>query len=127
MKGNPINDRIETIIVLEIKGLTLKKFPKNRISCIPKKEWIIRPAHKNNMDLKIACITKWKKAKLIISKEIEIIINDNCLKVEKAIIFFKSFSKNALIPDISIVNNEIFIKISQLILNLNKKWNRNSK
>jgi len=36
-----------------------------------------------------------------------IVINPNCLKVDKAIIFFKSHSYNALMPDIIIVKMEI--------------------
>lgn len=93
MKGKPIKDKIEINIQLITIGLQEKKLPNIRISWMPLSEWMIKPAHKNNIDLKIACIIKWKNAISIIPKERTIIIIDNCLKVEKAIIFLNLFQK----------------------------------
>lgn len=124
MKGKPIRDKIEINIHLIITGLFLKKFPNIRISWIPFIKWMINPAHKNNIDLKIACITKWKNASSNIFNETIIIIIDNCLKVENAIIFLKSVSKNALIPAITIVINDIFNKNIEFLFTLNKKLKR---
>lgn len=124
MKGNPIKENIPIIIHLIIKGLNLKKSDKNRISWFPIKLWITKPAHKNNIDLKIAWTIKWKNAKLVNSNDKVNIIIDSCLRVEKAIIFLRSFSKKALIPDIIIVINEIFIKKVLKILLLNSKSKR---
>lgn len=64
------------------------------------------PEHKNNRDLNIAWVTKWKKANFGKFIEIEEIINPSCLKVERAIIFFKSNSILALDPDINIVKHD---------------------
>jgi hypothetical protein len=52
-----------------------------------------------------------KKAKPDKPIEIVIIIRPNCLKVDKAIIFFQSNSKFAPRPAINIVNPEINNKI----------------
>lgn len=65
--------------------------------------WIIIPEHKNNKDLNIACVIKWNNVNFGKFIEIVIIINPNWLKVDKAIIFFKSYSKFAVNPAINIV------------------------
>lgn len=57
------------------------------------------PAHKNIVDLKSACVIKWKNAMfvaLILKANIIIAI---CLRVDIAIIFFISCSQLADIPE----------------------------
>lgn len=85
--------------------------------------WIMTPAHKKSKALNKACVIKWKKAssgKLI---EIANIITPSWLKVDKAIIFFRSYSKKATNPDINIVNEEI-INNMKFILLLENSENR---
>lgn len=81
------------------------------------------PAHKNNKALNKAWIIKWKNASSYSSKAIANIIIPNCLSVESAIIFFKSYSKLATSPDINMVIVEIN-KSTVLSLNLNVLENR---
>jgi len=56
--------------------------------------------------------------------EIVIIITPNCLKVDKAITFFKSISKLALTPDIIIVIIEIINNINLTPNNSLKRINK---
>lgn len=51
----------------------------------------------------MACVTMWKNARFGIFIPILIIIRPNCLKVERAMIFFMSHSVRALNPAINIV------------------------
>lgn len=53
------------------------------------------PAHKNIADLNSAWIIKWVYAKIIDLSEMANIIIAICLRVDKAIIFFKSCSQLA--------------------------------
>lgn len=84
--------------------------------------WIIIPEHKNNNDLNIAWVIKWKNLNLVKLNDKIKIISANWLNVDNAIIFLKSNSKIAVIPDINIVNIEIYIinkKIFGFIMLLN--------
>lgn len=71
--------------------------------------WIIIPEHKNNNDLNIAWVIKWKNLNFGKFNDKIKIIKPNCLSVDNAIIFLKSNSKIAFIPAINIVNIEIYI------------------
>ena len=64
--------------------------------------WMLYTTHLNK-----AWVNKWKKANPANPKDMILIIKPNCLKVDKAMIFFKSNSKLAPIPAINIVNLEI--------------------
>ena len=66
----------------------------------------------NNKALDNAWVNKWKKAQLERPIEIVITVSPNCLKVDKAIILFKSNSKLAPRPAINIVNPETNNKIT---------------
>lgn len=57
--------------------------------------WIIIPAHKNIVDLNIAWIIRWVKANNVELIEMANIIIAICLKVDNAMIFFKSCSQFA--------------------------------
>lgn len=61
----------------------------------------------NSKDLNTAWVNKWKKLHIFIIWDSLNIINPNCLRVERAIIFLKSVSNIALRAEISIVNLEI--------------------
>jgi len=76
------------------------------------------PAHKNNNALNKAWVNKWKKTNFENPKDKILIINPNCLKVDNAIIFFKSNSKLAQIPAINIVSPPINKRIDP-----NKEFN----
>lgn len=106
MKGIPIR------AILEIPREDIKRggvdidAPYERISWY-KDIWINAPAHINIILLNIAWVIKWKKATLNAKMEIENIIIAICLRVLKAIIFFKSCSQLAEIPEKNIVIEEI--------------------
>lgn len=93
-KGIPINLSLVIPKIDIVKGLEFKFIPIIRISWY-EDSWIIIPAHKNIVDLNIAWIIKCIKAKIIDPNEIENIIIAICLKVDNAIIFFKSCSQFA--------------------------------
>lgn len=69
---------------------------KFRKSWLEKFKWIKFPIWMNKHLLKNACLRRWKKQLKGKLQPKEKIINPNCLKVLKAIIFFPSISK---IPD----------------------------
>lgn len=61
-----------------------------------------------------ACVTIWKNARFGIFSPILIIISPNCLKVDRAMIFFISHSVVALSPAINIVE---VLMIKSIVLN----------
>lgn len=77
-----------------------------RRSCECRERWIIVPAVINRSALNSACVSKWKKVRESKCKDSLIIITPNCLKVERAIIFFMSVSITATILAINIVSVE---------------------
>lgn len=83
---------LEILKQQQVRGITKQIEPIIRISWQPPIKWIIIPEHKNNNDLNIAWDNKWKKA--ISTKPINkhLIIKPNWLKVDNAIILFKSNS-----------------------------------
>jgi len=68
---------------------------------------IMVPAHKNISALNMAWVTKWKNVKRARSKARLIIITPSWLSVDKAIIFFMSFSIRAAILAIKMVREDI--------------------
>lgn len=89
-----------------VSGAWLNIIPRERMSCVFMLLWMIIPAHKNNNALNKAWVYKWKRDNWTMFIPKLIIMTPNCLSVDKAIIFFKSFSKFAAIPAISRVNTE---------------------
>lgn len=75
------------------------------------------PAHINNMALKYAWDTKWKKESDTNPPPKIIIITPNWLRVDRAIIFFMSISNRAARPAIIIVNPPNVRRNIELILN----------
>lgn len=71
------------------------------------------PAQIKSSALNRACVTIWKNASFGIHIPILIIIRPNCLRVDRAIIFFISHSVIALRPAINIV--EVPITRSDLL------------
>ena len=65
------------------------------------KEWIKIPALRKITDLKNACIIKWKKDNEKRPNPKILIIKPNWLRVDRAITFLKSISKN---PDSLLIN-----------------------
>lgn len=61
------------------------------------------PAQINNRALNRAWVIRWKSANLGCCSPRAAIITPNCLRVERAMIFFRSHSRTALRPAISIV------------------------
>lgn len=61
------------------------------------------PAVKNKRALNIAWVSKWNRASVWRPRPRLVIITPSCLKVERAIIFFRSVSAVALIPAMSMV------------------------
>jgi len=57
----------------------------------------------NNSALNNACVTRWKNAKFGSPIPILLIITPSCLRVERAITFFRSHSARAFMPAINIV------------------------
>lgn len=68
------------------------------------------PEQRKSNDLNIAWVIKWKNDNKGKFNEIEKIIKLNWLRVDKAIIFFKSYSKIALELAINIVKQDKNIK-----------------
>ena len=90
-----------------VSGAWLDIIPKDRISCVLVLLWIIIPAHKNSNALNRAWVYKWKSDSWTIFIPNLIIITPNCLSVDKAMIFFKSFSRFAAIPAMRRVRTEM--------------------
>lgn len=67
-------------------------FPIRRISWLLVSKWIIVPAQIKSKALNKACVIKWKNAIKGWDKPKAIIIIPSWLSVERAMIFFKSFS-----------------------------------
>lgn len=65
---------------------------------------MMNPAAINKADLKKACIIKWRYANSLFPIPKIVNISPSCLKVDKAITFFKSASKLATQPAANIVN-----------------------
>lgn len=61
-------------------------------------EWITNPAHINKEALNRAWVRRWKKVNTTKEQEKEATIKPSCLRVEYAIIFFKSQSKIPIRP-----------------------------
>ena len=73
---------------------------------------IIRhPAVINSKALNIACVDIWKNVSIGILKLIDRVINPSCLSVDKAMIFFISFSYIALILIVRAVNRPIIVSV----------------
>lgn len=70
-------------------------------------KWIKVPAHKKRRALNRACVTRWKRA--IWGRAIAILptMTPSWLRVERAMIFFKSVSVSAANPDITIVRQAV--------------------
>ena len=73
----------------------MANLPIIRISWLLFSIWIIVPAQINNKALNKACVIKWKNLIVGCSNPNATIMIPNCLRVDKAMIFFKSFSKIA--------------------------------
>lgn len=74
-----------------------------RRSCAWENRWISVPAQIKRRALNSAWVIKWKKARLGRPMAKVEIITPNWLRVDRAIIFFKSHSTIALAPAINIV------------------------
>jgi hypothetical protein len=79
-------------------GVDTEPEDKKRISWLWPRLIIISPIDINKSDLNKAWDSKWKKESLSKPREKDIPINPKCLKVDRAISFFKSFSKIVFIP-----------------------------
>lgn len=82
------------------------KEPKLRESWSPLKLCISLPVERKRDLLKKAWNNKWKKEKTQKPKEIEKIIKPNCLRVDIATTFLKSFSYRETKPAKNIVKTE---------------------
>ena len=83
---------------------------------------IKHPAEINNRALNIAWTDMWKNAKFGIFSPKHVVIRPSCLNVDKAIIFFISFSYIALIPVIKVVRMPHVIRISCIEIELWIIW-----
>lgn len=81
--------------------------PKRRRSWLLLWEWITEPAQINKRALKRAWVMRWKNVNMGAAKASLIIIIPSWLRVERAIIFFMSFSTIAARPAIRVVVVEI--------------------
>lgn len=72
---------------------------------------IIAPAPMNKFALNIACVNKWKKHKFVNPILRVTIISPSCLKVDKAIVSFRSFFVMAHAAGINIVIAPEIIKV----------------
>ena len=115
MKGNPQRDILVQPKTKPKTGDLKLKDPANRLSWLLLVLWIINPAHMNKEDLKRACIIKWKKANKSLPKPKIVNIKPSWLKVLKATTFFKSVSKFAAHPAISIVRTPIIKAIVRIL------------
>jgi len=77
-----VNMEVETI------GDNLWNCPYNRMSWLWLFMEIKQPAEINSSALNNACVNMWKNMSLYIFSPNDIVIKPNCLKVDKAIIFF---------------------------------------
>lgn len=68
--------------------------PISRMSWARAASWIILPQAMNRRALKIACIRRWKKASSTMLEERENVIIPNCLKVDRATVFFRFVSRH---------------------------------
>lgn len=100
-------------MAIDIMGICLAVFPTCRKSWVWPKKLMVDPAHTNRRALNRACVIKWKRVKLGIFKASLAIITPNCLKVDRATIFFKSCSAKATVPAINMVIDDIINKIWQ--------------
>lgn len=109
VNGNPIRAMLVVPKTVDVNVEFIIEFdPIIRLSWYDD-SWIIIPAHKNIVDLKIAWIIKWEKAIIIELIEIANIIIAICLNVDKAMIFFISCSQFADILEYRVVALEIII------------------
>jgi len=100
-----INIEVDTI------GDNLWNCPYSRMSWLWLFMEIKQPAEMNSSALNNACVSMWKNISLYIFSPNDIVIKPNWLKVDKAIIFFMSFSYSAVTLDINIVEIPVIIKI----------------
>lgn len=64
---------------------------------------MIVPAHRNSNALNKAWVSRWKSAKVLSPKPSLIIISPSCLRVDRAMIFFRSVSRQATVPAMNLV------------------------
>lgn len=114
VKGNPHKHKRQIITIKEKTGVIKENPWEFRKSCLLSEEWITNPAHINKEALNKAWVSKWKKVKITKEQEKEATIKPNCLKVEYAIIFFKSQSKIPIKPAKLIVKIPITINQNHL-------------
>lgn len=96
--GKPIKFNKETYIIKQENGVYKDPEDRNRISWLWAKLIIISPIVIKRRDLNKAWLNRWKKERLKRPKEKDIPMKPKCLRVERAISFFKSFSKTVLKP-----------------------------
>lgn len=94
-----------------VLGSWNERFPIVRRSWVWLLKWIIVPAQINSRALNIAWVIKWNIASFGKPKAILAIITPSCLKVDSAIIFFKSHSVIADRPAINIVMEAVINKV----------------
>lgn len=98
----------------------------NWIFWAPSFSWIILPLQTKRRAFKNACVTRWKKVKVGKFNLKVVTMNPSWLKVDKATIFFRSISKQALI----LARMEVIIAnlVRRVMLILFKAgWNRINK
>lgn len=80
---------------MQVTGIVMDSPPIIRMSWLFCMEWMIVPAHTNSKALNKAWVIRWKKAIMGEFNPNAINIIPNCLRVERAITFFRSFSYKA--------------------------------
>lgn len=98
IKGAPIRHSLLMLNITKHKGILIPALPSIRMSWFPKLDIKILPAAKNNSALNNACAYKWNNESIGKPNPKQKTITPNCLKVDNATIFFKSFSKIAAEP-----------------------------
>jgi len=103
-KGVPVKARLPMVMHEVVVGNKFCIPPIFRMSCSSFKEWIIDPAHKNNMALKNAWVQMCKKASCGWLRPIVTIISPSWLDVENAMIFLMSLCVRAQVAVNSVVS-----------------------
>lgn len=103
----------------EVKGICGRIFPICRKSCVWWCKWIREPAQIKRRALNRAWVRRWKNAKEGKFSPIAPIITPSWLRVESAIIFFRSHSIMATDPAINIVMAAIR---RRMVLNFENVW-----
>lgn len=121
---------LATVIKLRRRGNCDVRFPNDRKSweCL---KWEIRaPAQMNRRALNRAWVSRWKRARLGRLRPRLAIITPSCLRVERAMIFFMSFSAIADNPAMSIVKEAVMrirgLKSLNLLREGKKRMRRNT-